>query len=653
MLLSRMSESGNLGSHAQAYAEQLKYQEKLINESTAKGGSPDDGSKSSDGSELSSFEVKLKDGKTSSGHKNNLSETFDDVLNIRSGNTPPAEEDMPKISPPGSDNGTKYSTFTAPDAETEVVPAKDVEPKNRFANPDHLSFEPPAHPGVTSTVVQNNAYYPPHGMQYPGYYAPHAGEHSYHQYSYPPQGYRYSSNEHAAPAAGYPVPPPPPVLTPSSTDSRKHRREISEHHPMAHRRKNTYGESESTKWSYADRDNEVDIMAPIQDNQYQASPNSDSPPAVDHPVYAPQGYPPMPYGYYAPSISSAHSDSGASYNTGSSAPALPPYYGQSHSLRASPNPGPFYYGQQQHYPNEGYHGFDSYTTSLKSGDNDSHYSDSHHRKQSSLSAFLAMTDSDSHHRKQSSLGAFLATTGIFEDVFNEMEDKGYDSAPENIEENAIQATTEPIVQGSADLSSSLLSKNLSDDAFFQQFYKAIHEDDDAPVAAPAPRSYSADNATSISCLPVGFQPQPNTLAPNPSKLVLKKQSSAGEANRHRRKCAVETCPNRVVQGGLCIAHGAKRKTCNFPGCTKNVKKQGKCSAHGPERKRCEAEGCVKVAVQGGKCISHGAKKKGCGIEGCTKQSIMGGMCKKHYDEYREYTIHCTCLRINLDCISAN
>jgi len=94
---------------------------------------------------------------------------------------------------------------------------------------------------------------------------------------------------------------------------------------------------------------------------------------------------------------------------------------------------------------------------------------------------------------------------------------------------------------------------------------------------------------------------------------------------------VDGCPNRVVQGGLCISHGAKRKQCKYPGCTKNVKKAGLCSTHGPARKRCEAEGCSKVAVQGGKCIAHGAKKKLCSIGGCAKQAILGGMCKKHHD----------------------
>ena len=99
-----------------------------------------------------------------------------------------------------------------------------------------------------------------------------------------------------------------------------------------------------------------------------------------------------------------------------------------------------------------------------------------------------------------------------------------------------------------------------------------------------------------------------------------------------RKCTVDGCPNRVVQGGRCISHGARRKMCYHPGCTKNVKKLGLCSTHGPARKRCEFEGCTRVAVKGGRCIAHGAKKKVCSIEECQKQAILKGMCKKHHDE---------------------
>eukprot|EP00978_Attheya_sp_CCMP212_P010781 scaffold26263_cov48-Attheya_sp.AAC.3 len=104
------------------------------------------------------------------------------------------------------------------------------------------------------------------------------------------------------------------------------------------------------------------------------------------------------------------------------------------------------------------------------------------------------------------------------------------------------------------------------------------------------------------------------------------------SRRLRRKCTAGNCPNRVVQGGLCISHGARRKTCSMTGCDKNVKKAGLCSSHGPARKRCEAGGCDKVSVQGGRCISHGAKKKTCSKGECKKQAVVYGMCKRHHDQ---------------------
>jgi hypothetical protein len=124
-------------------------------------------------------------------------------------------------------------------------------------------------------------------------------------------------------------------------------------------------------------------------------------------------------------------------------------------------------------------------------------------------------------------------------------------------------------------------------------------------------------------------PHPNS---NMSVTSSDTQASGGcGGKRVRRKCSVENCENRVVQGGLCISHGAKRKQCTHPGCNKNVKKAGLCSSHGPARKKCEHPNCSKVAVQGGKCITHGAKKKLCLFSGCEKQGIINGHCKKHHD----------------------
>jgi len=119
---------------------------------------------------------------------------------------------------------------------------------------------------------------------------------------------------------------------------------------------------------------------------------------------------------------------------------------------------------------------------------------------------------------------------------------------------------------------------------------------------------------------------------SPSAAAQSKLMAGGTSKRVRRKCTVTGCENRVVQGGLCIAHGAKRKLCKHPGCKKHVKKAGLCSTHGPARKRCDVDNCNKVAVQGGRCIAHGAKKKLCSVDQCTKQAILAGMCKKHHDQ---------------------
>ncbi len=44
-------------------------------------------------------------------------------------------------------------------------------------------------------------------------------------------------------------------------------------------------------------------------------------------------------------------------------------------------------------------------------------------------------------------------------------------------------------------------------------------------------------------------------------------------------CPRQGCNNLVVQGGVCVTHGAKRKHCSFLGCIKTVKLKGFCSTH--------------------------------------------------------------------------
>ncbi|KAL3788100.1 hypothetical protein HJC23_008162 [Cyclotella cryptica] len=100
---------------------------------------------------------------------------------------------------------------------------------------------------------------------------------------------------------------------------------------------------------------------------------------------------------------------------------------------------------------------------------------------------------------------------------------------------------------------------------------------------------------------------------------------------NKRTCSVVGCKNGIVQGGVCISHGAKRRKCRFPGCEKNSKSAGLCSRHGPPRKKCDAGGCTNVAVQGGKCKSHGVPLAKCKVPGCTNTASSGERCRRHRD----------------------
>jgi len=78
-----------------------------------------------------------------------------------------------------------------------------------------------------------------------------------------------------------------------------------------------------------------------------------------------------------------------------------------------------------------------------------------------------------------------------------------------------------------------------------------------------------------------------------------------EAKVTRKLCSSEGCPNRAVQGGVCIRHGArqKRKNCAVVGCTSTSKavKDRKCKrhAHGTnERKATKNESIEDLTLEG-------------------------------------------------------
>lgn len=423
--------------------------------------------------------------------------------------------------------------------------------------------------------------------------------------------------------------------------------------------------------------------APPPPHPYGSAP---TPPPYD-PYYA--ATQPVDPRYYAPSPhhfnSSPASDGGVRYDARGS-PMLyptPPGGGGQYPPSAQSSPGGYYVGQ----PPAPLHAANLYArqpsnmsqTSLDRGQQGQQAGEDFQiDKNSAVSDRSKENANDGgnggahHHRKQSSLVSFLANSG-FEDLFDDV-DVGYDSAPDEQQSK----------RHSKSLSSASFMRSLSSDNFLKDHLQAVVEEKSNGSASPfaSPLANSAPNATVDSYhqaypgyYPYGppqsasnwqdpnnylrhspiQAPPPSTqhrplfgggaaqlqfLPPSPPQQCVEVTSpnsadgSGQDAHqkRQRRKCSVPDCTNRVVQGGLCISHGAKRKTCAHPGCEKNVKAKGLCSTHGPARKRCNAEGCTKVAVQGGRCIAHGAKKKVCSYAECTKQAILGGMCKKHHDE---------------------
>eukprot|EP00984_Skeletonema_dohrnii_P000264 scaffold86_cov98-Skeletonema_dohrnii-CCMP3373.AAC.1 len=106
-----------------------------------------------------------------------------------------------------------------------------------------------------------------------------------------------------------------------------------------------------------------------------------------------------------------------------------------------------------------------------------------------------------------------------------------------------------------------------------------------------------------------------------------------DVNKYKNICSANGCTNVVVQGGVCVRHGArvKRQLCSREECTNQAVQGGVCVRHGAKgkRKRCSSEGCTNQAIKGGVCMRHGAKVKLCSSEGCTTYARKGGVCMRH------------------------
>jgi hypothetical protein len=76
----------------------------------------------------------------------------------------------------------------------------------------------------------------------------------------------------------------------------------------------------------------------------------------------------------------------------------------------------------------------------------------------------------------------------------------------------------------------------------------------------------------------------------------------------KKCCSHEGCKNGVVEGVVCVTHGAKVKRCSHEGCANGViKKAGVCHTHFAVKKRCSHEGCANEVRKEGLCWRHGTK----------------------------------------------
>jgi hypothetical protein len=99
--------------------------------------------------------------------------------------------------------------------------------------------------------------------------------------------------------------------------------------------------------------------------------------------------------------------------------------------------------------------------------------------------------------------------------------------------------------------------------------------------------------------------------------------------RRRKYCSQDGCDNKVIQGGVCVRHGAIVKGCSQDGWDKQVQQGGVCVQHGARVKRCSQDGCDNKVVNGGVCVRNGAIVMFCNQGGCGNIVVQGGVCVWH------------------------
>jgi len=133
------------------------------------------------------------------------------------------------------------------------------------------------------------------------------------------------------------------------------------------------------------------------------------------------------------------------------------------------------------------------------------------------------------------------------------------------------------------------------------------------------------------CLEHGGIKKRNSVVYNKGELRINKSGTTSKFNGKEWKirCKTNNCENGVIQGGLCIKHGAITPRCSVINCENGVQNKGLCFNHGAKVKKCKIKDCENQRQSEGLCFKHGAKAIKCSTNDCGKNAYKGGKCVEH------------------------
>mmetsp|Transcript_20371 Transcript_20371/g.31060 ORF Transcript_20371/g.31060 Transcript_20371/m.31060 type:complete len:220 (+) Transcript_20371:83-742(+) len=119
--------------------------------------------------------------------------------------------------------------------------------------------------------------------------------------------------------------------------------------------------------------------------------------------------------------------------------------------------------------------------------------------------------------------------------------------------------------------------------------QSSHAQSEKPTTSPQKASATADTDTSLVKSAAANSDEKYTQSDRKRKssstdeVLAPKKVAARKKKRYIYICSADGCTNRVVSGGVCTRHGAKKKLCSTEGYTNQVKQGGVCWRHGAKK----------------------------------------------------------------------